>query len=43
MWENKDGNLRTSKKVGVDFCLLESSVKKIMTWKYHVDEPTKGR
>ena len=43
MWENKSGNFMTLKKMNVDFCLLEFSATKIVTWKCHLDEPTNGR
>ena len=43
MWETQSGNLMTSKKVNVDFCLPEFSATKIVTWKCHMDESTNGR
>ena len=35
----QDGKFTTSNKVNVDFCLLEFSATKIVTWKCHVDDP----
>ena len=42
-WETQDGKFMTSKKLNVDFCLSEFSVKNIVTWKCHVDESDEGR
>ena len=42
-WETQSGKLKISKKVKVDFGLLEISATKIVTWKCHVDESTNGR
>ena len=42
MWETQSGKFTTSKKVNIDFFLPEFSAKKIVTWKFHVDESTKG-
>ena len=43
MWETQAGKFMTSKKVNIDFCILEFSATKIVTWKCHVDESTNGR
>ena len=43
MWETQAGKFNTSKKVNVYFCLPEFSSTKIVTWKCHIDESTKGR
>ena len=40
---NQSGKFTTPKKANVDFCLLEFSTTKIMTWKFHVDECTNCR
>ena len=37
-WETQGGNFKTSKKVAIDFCLLEFSETNIVTWRCHVDE-----
>ena len=39
-WYTKVGNLTTKMKVKIKISLLEFSVKKIVTWEYHVDEST---
>ena len=43
MWENRSGKFTTSKKVNVDFCLLELSTTKIMPWKCHIGNSANGR
>ena len=43
MWETQAGKFTTSKKLNVEFLLPESSVKKIMMWKFHLDDSTNGR
>ena len=43
MWETQAGKFTTSRKVNLDFFLPEFSATKIMKWKCHVDEYTKGR
>ena len=43
MQETQSGNFMNSKKVNVDFCLLEFSATKNVMWKFHVDEYKIGR
>ena len=43
MWENQAGKFTTSKKVNVDFCLLDFSATKIVMWKCPVNESTNVR
>ena len=42
-WETQAGKFTTSEKVNVDFCLLESSGTKIVSFKCHVDRSTNSR
>ena len=42
-WHTEDGNINTNLKVEVDFTLPELSATNVMTWKYHVDDSSKGR
>ena len=43
MWETQSGKFTTSKKVNIDFFLLEFSATNIVTWKCHVEESTNSR
>ena len=43
MWETQARKFTTSKKANVEFYLPEFSVTKIVTWKCHMDDSTKGR
>ena len=40
MWEAQAGNFTTSKKVNIDFFVLEFSAKNIAMWKCHIGEYT---
>ena len=42
-WHTKAGNIATNIKVQVDFTLRLLSSMNVMTWKFHVDDSTKGR
>ena len=42
-WETQAGNLNTSQKVNIYFCIPECIATKIVSWKYHVDKKTNSR
>ena len=42
-WEIQAGELTTSLKLKVDFCLPELSTTKIVSWEYHVDNKNSSR
>ena len=42
-WHTKAGSINNNFKVDVDFNLPELSAKNVLTWKFHVDDFTKGR
>ena len=42
MWKTQAGKFTTSKKVNIDFYVLEFSATKIVAWKFHVAESSKG-
>ena len=39
----QSGRITFNIKVGIDFTLLQTSVTKILTWKFHVHDSAKGR
>ena len=41
-WETQSRKYTTSNNVNVDFCLIEFSATKNLTWKFHVDDSTTG-
>ena len=43
MWETQAGKFMTPKKVTVYFFLPKVCAKKLVTWKYHVDDSTNGK
>ena len=43
MWENQAVKFMTSKKVNIDFFLLEFSGTNIVMWKCHLDDSNKVR
>ena len=42
-WETQSRKFTTSTKANIYFCLPSLNATKIVTWKYHVDDPTKVR
>ena len=42
-WHTQNGNITTNHKVKVDFTLTALSATNFGTWKFHVDDSTKGR
>ena len=42
MWKTQAGKFTTSKKVNIYICVPEFSATKIVTWKFHVAESSKG-
>ena len=42
-WHTQAVNITTNIKVKVDFTLPELSMANVVTWKFHVDDSTKGR
>ena len=41
-WKTQDGNITTNFKIKIDFTLPTLSATNAVTWKYNVDESTKG-
>ena len=42
-WHTQVGGITTNLKFKIDFILPEVSATRIVMWKYHVDDSTKGR
>ena len=42
-WHTQAGNITTNLKIKVDFALLALSAKKVVMWKFNVDESAEGR
>ena len=41
-WQTQSGEFMTTEVVNVDLCVPEFSVKKTVTWKYHMDGSAEG-
>ena len=42
-WNTQAGNITTNLKVEVEFTLPKTSVTNVVTWRFRVDDPAKGR